>query len=726
MSDADYRKQKRGGDRAYERYLAGMDASMRQKVALTAAHLLAEGTIADMGMGSGSGSFALASLYPELEVTGVDVNPEMVERASERHVLPNLRFVVGDIAEPCLPSGSMDAILDSSVLHHVTSFNGYEHQAAMEALAVQSVMLKPGGILVVRDFLDPGPGEVWLDLPADDPELKACFERFCRDFRMLLPEESRGCEATEEEGPEGWHRFRMRHTMAAEFVLRKDYRRDWDLEILEEYTYATQASFETGLASLGLRVLASTPIWNPWIVTHRFEGKFRLWSLEGEALDFPATNYVVVGQKVEPGEGVRLVPGPETLPMGYLEMSHWAHRKTGEVYDLARRPGTTIDVLPWFHSGDSVHVLARRSYPRPIPACHPAPLDGSMPPTWVTEPLNVQQGDKPLGQTVDELLSRFEGIGPEGVRNMRPGTCIYPSPGGLQEQVRSVLVEVNPVRVEEPTRSLSGWTTSGLLRSMEARQLLRAAQVGALPDARLELHVYELLLRLGLDPGPWIGEGIELAGEAPVESAAIADLLDAPPRRCFRQVSRQESGGFLQVRARHFEEMDSSGEVLNRRKLEYVMPSRLSANTLAVALLRRSNGQVLLGLDDHDLPAAQCFMGNSNLWVTPAWRLPLYVSGRARSEDWLRGRIEAEYTLQCGDLWELGGRFYPSAGATPEVVHPFAVEILGGSGARQGLHWVPLVDVLRCRGGLPDGHLRVVSLRAAHALGFLSPIMEEA
>ncbi|MGZ7080771.1 MAG: hypothetical protein ACXVJT_15265, partial [Thermoanaerobaculia bacterium] len=59
-----YEKQQRGDRSAYERYLAGMDASMKQKVALTAAHLLAQGTVADMGMGSGTGTHALASLYP--------------------------------------------------------------------------------------------------------------------------------------------------------------------------------------------------------------------------------------------------------------------------------------------------------------------------------------------------------------------------------------------------------------------------------------------------------------------------------------------------------------------------------------------------------------------------------------------------------------------------------------------------------------------------------------
>ena len=39
----------------------------------------------------------------------------------------------------------------------------------------------------------------------------------------------------------------------------------------EEYTYFTQDAFEACFAALGLRVLASVPLWNPWIVRERFE-----------------------------------------------------------------------------------------------------------------------------------------------------------------------------------------------------------------------------------------------------------------------------------------------------------------------------------------------------------------------------------------------------------------------------------------------------------------------
>ena len=89
---------------AYQRYLRGMDASMRQKVALTAAHVLSEGVVADMGCGSGACSEALAALYPELEVVGVDADPEMVARARASFARDNLRFEVGDIARPIFPT----------------------------------------------------------------------------------------------------------------------------------------------------------------------------------------------------------------------------------------------------------------------------------------------------------------------------------------------------------------------------------------------------------------------------------------------------------------------------------------------------------------------------------------------------------------------------------------------------------------------------------------------
>ncbi len=737
MTDV-YSRQDRGSDSAYDRYLRQMDASMRQKVALTAAHLLCEGELADMGMGSGGGSYALAQLYPGLSVIGVDVNPVMVERARAELSLPNLRFVVGDVAKPCFPAGSLEAILDSSVLHHVTSFNAYDRPAAARALAVQAEALAPGGVLVLRDFVDPGPGAVWLDLPEGDgsgADPATCssaelFERFAREFRVLLPEGERGFAYRRVDADPacplapGFRRYELGHSHAVEFALRKDYRDSWAVEVQEEYCYATQAELEAICARLGLRVLASTPIRNPWIVEHRFRGKLALWTTAGEPLDFPATNIVVVGQKVPPFEGVAIREGDPQPLLGYLHHSCWRHHG-GKVHDLVRRPNTTVDVLPWFRKGGTVSVLARRGYPRPIVGCEPRgtrPIDGSTPATYVTEPLNVQQLDRPLGQTVEELCAAFPDIGEAGILSFEEGSRYYPSPGGIQEEVQSVLVEVNPVSTQELPFNRTGFSTAGVLRAIEARQLLRAAQVGALPDARLELNTYDLLLRLGLDPGEWIGEAIDPRPiGVDLGETSLAALAGRAHRRAFRRAEASESSGFLDLACAEFVELDAQGNLLGRRTLELVLPRRLSFNTVAVAVLARErDGRVLFGVDDDDLPAAQCFVGNSEILVAPAWRLPREIHGIERSRAWIAARLRAEYGIEVGRTWELGGRYHPSPGVTPEVVYPLAVEVasLAGAGARP-LHWVPLGEIAAARHHLRDGHLRVVALRAAHALGTL-------
>src|SRR5215471_8423970 len=53
MNSDRYQKQDRGNKAAYEAYFAGMDASVQQKIALTAAHFPTSGKVADMGCGSG-------------------------------------------------------------------------------------------------------------------------------------------------------------------------------------------------------------------------------------------------------------------------------------------------------------------------------------------------------------------------------------------------------------------------------------------------------------------------------------------------------------------------------------------------------------------------------------------------------------------------------------------------------------------------------------------------
>lgn len=698
----------RSNARAYDRYLAAMDASMRQKVAVLAAHILGRGRVADMGMGSGTGTDALAALYPALNVVGVDLDPEIVERARKRFDRDNLDFAVGDIAERVFPDASLDGVFNSSVLHHVTSFGGYTYEAAARAIAAQAAQLRTGGTVVIRDFVAPPDNDlVWLDLPSDDGDTSddpaTCstahlFERFAREFRSL--HDAPGFTYTRLEDPRsGWRRYQLPHRLAVEMILRKDYRQDWNNEVREEYCYYTQTEFEGVFTRLGLRVLASTPIRNPWIVKNRFVGKMALYRDDGTPIETTATNYIIAGEKVGEDEGVAFRHTP-TEPVGYLQLEGWRDVRTGRVYDLARRPVRTTDVVPWFvDERGELAVLARMSYPRPLLQHDVVALDGSRPPAYVTEPLVVT--DEAPDAVVTRLGFR--------VQRVAQGTPYYPSPGGILESVRCAYVEIDACWTAQPESGRSGFASPARVRAIDAGQVLRAAQVGALPDPRTELAVYALTSRLDDSLGPWIGDTFELA-DATGTASAIEPLLH-DTRSHFERTDALS--GFLRVEPYSWVELNRHDEPLATQTLELVTPAPFSNRTMSCALLARINGVTCIAIDDDDRPAAMALEGSSRLLVPPAFRLPAAITTLPHATRWVRERLHAQYGVEAAPLGELGGRYHPAPGLTPEVVHPF---VWTTAVAVPTLHWVPLSDAARHAQTLPDMHLRIAILRSAHAV----------
>lgn len=700
-----YAQQNRGDLDAYARYLANMDAAMKHKVALTAAHLPSEGQVADMGMGSGSGSEALAALYPRLKVVGVDVNPTMVEIASRQYVRDNLSFLVGDIAEPCFPAQSLHGIVNSSVLHHVTSYNGYRACEAERALQAQAAQLDSYGTLIVRDFLAPESQTIELRLP---PSWLETWQRFAREFRGLAPVEERGF-AYRDLGLDdrGWQRIEVEQWKAVEFVLRKDYQEDWATEILEQYTYFRQDEFEAHFQALGLRVLVSTPLFNPWILQNRFEGQFEFY--QGDTLlDYPPTNYLIVGEKVPQGEGVRFRPAAALPAQGFLEKVCYRHRESGKVFDLIRRPHPTVDVLPYSLSeGGNLSVLVRHSYPRPILSQLSRGLDGLTACGYTVEPITALQGEHPLGETVEQILQVQAGIAAAMILSMQPGQIHYPSPGGIREEVHTCFVHVTELdRMPTPQAPLM-WSHCGQIRALDAHQLLRSAQVNGLSDHRLEMHIFSLMRKLAIDPGPWLGDRLQTIAH---DRVVARGQLDFQSRRLYSSHPVEESPNFLRVVRHEYEELDRDGKVLTRGALESVEPGKLSCQTVVALPMIYQNDQWWVGLDLDDLPAAQAFSGNSCLWVAPAWRLPHEVTRQNQMRQWIGERLLSQMAVTAVEWAPLGGPYFPSPGLTPELVYPLAVRV--EVQPHSSLKFFPLAEIMDRWEDFRDGHLRCALLRA--------------
>jgi hypothetical protein len=730
-----YEKQHRGTQADYEAYFAGMDASMQQKVALTTAHFPVRGRIADMGSGSGRGTYDLSCLYGGLELVGVDINPVSVERARQQFRRPNLSYVVGDISDMVFPPESLDGILDSSVLHHVTSFNDFDVKRVLATLDNQVAQLKTGGVIIIRDFVIPdGPEQVQLDLPVTDGaeacdvrELStaALFELFARNWRSSVNRHEPVPYARMKSPHRGFARYELGLRAAAEFVLRKDYRADWETEILEEYTYLTQTHFEEAFRARGLRIVTSRPLWNPWIVQNRFEGKFHLSDSGGNPIPFPPTNYLIVGEKVRAGAGVELFEKQRRAisSPNFLSLKGYKHKASGRVVELVERPHQTLDVLPWCENAGQIFVFAKKDFPRPVVnACAGEPrLNSTTNSGYITEPISAIVNSEGVDdEEVRRILRERAGFEVGDIINVGARFSYYTSPGGVNELVISRPVEVRPGQTDFTFPNYTAFTDAGSVRELDATQVLRACHVGGLFDARLEINIYRLLHELGRNYGPWIGAPIDLSVrrcEFPLSDPAL--VMTPQAHAAFSEPAPLSEPQFLSLCEGSFAERDRDGRIIAEARFEYVRPKHLSNNTLVVLPVVKTEQGVFVGIEQRDLPAIQSFSGSSRIAVTPAWRLPSTVRHHSALPQFIKEALDRDFKLRAYRAWELGGSYFPTSGVTPEVVYPFVVEVEPGRHLDSALQFIPLAEITGKPSLLQDAHLLIAAHRLAHALGVL-------
>ena len=696
---------------------------MQQKVALTTAHFPVRGRIADMGSGSGRGTFDLASLYDGLELVGVDVNPISVERAREKFQRANLSYLIGDISQMVFPANSLDGILDSSVLHHVTSFNNFDVNRVLTTLDNQVAQLKPRGVIIIRDFVIPdGPEHVFLDLPTADGTA-ALFEVFARDWRSSVNPDGPVPFASVESPRHGFVRFQLALRAAAEFVLRKDYRADWDTEVLEEYTYLSQAQFEAAFRARGLRIVTSRPLWNPWIVRNRFEKKFYLSDLDDRPLPFPPTNYLIVGEKVDASEGVELCESRNEVLAApkFLKLSAYRHKETGEVWELVERPHQTIDILPWIDNDGQILVLAKKDFPRPlVNACaEQVRLAGASLSGYITEPISAIVEQQQRGQAalpdllhprvVTDILRERANLSEADVISIGEPHSYFTSPGAINELVMACLVQVRPqASFSSSSPNYTSFASAGMVRELDAQQVLRASHVGGMFDARLEINIYRLLHELGRSCGPWIGAPIKL-----LEQAFESDVLSLSPRSAFESCE-MSTPQFLSIRDGTFLERTRSGEVISEVAFEYVVPQKLSASTVTVIPAVKTQHSTYVGVELRDLPAVQSFSGSSRILTIPAWRLPLSLHSIGELPSFITDALQRDFALTVRNVWELGGSYFSSPGITPEVVYPFVAEVDATSIRSSQLHSTDLATLNPEH--LHDAHLLISTYRLRQAL----------
>ena len=113
-------------------------------------HRLAGGTLSgqhalEVGCGRGVGVEVLLDRLRADRVTAFDLDPAMVEKAQRRlHGRHGVSLTVGDACEIEQPSGTIDAVIEFGVIHHVPEWR--------RAITEIARVLRPDGLLLFEDL----------------------------------------------------------------------------------------------------------------------------------------------------------------------------------------------------------------------------------------------------------------------------------------------------------------------------------------------------------------------------------------------------------------------------------------------------------------------------------------------------------------------------------------------------------------------------------------------
>lgn len=707
--DKNYTTQDRGNKKDYQQYLEAMDTIAIEKVASASVFFEAkEGNVlVDVGMASGTSTAILAQLFPKLQIIGIDINPKMVQFAEETYNLPNLSFQEDD-GEKLLTfeKNTISGFFNCSAIHHITSYNDYDNNRAYNTLRRQVELLKDKGVLVIRDFVKVEQQEVILELSTltkeGNPSDAELFIQFSQTARSLATEKGFPIEEIEALKP-NTKRFHAFYTDVVEFIRRKDYYANWDIELQEEYGYYTQQEFETIFKELGLRIIISTPIYNQWIINNRYKDRFTIYNLAGEEIGFPPTNYLIAGEKVSGGKQLQLTRHLPKNNTPFLTLSTFKNIKTNRLYDIVKRPNKVIDIIPYRNSDTGLKVIAKHGYPRPLAnvKTDSSILDNKQYSGYIPEGLAIAETDN----IKSEIENRFN-IKLGEYETTYTSLNYYTSPGGINEKVTSMLIELHsPISLNTPlNEGYSGFKDSGYLHEYDAIQLLNTAQTGALVEARLEVNIYNLFLKLNIPLPKWLGQKTIIQNVEKIQATNLEKLLQLNTKE---YIYNDSQAGFLKTHRASFE---ATGINKDSAILEYVSPTQYSTNTVVTLSVFKNNEAFYVGLETRSLPVPQIFTNNSTIITVPAFRLPKEVKNYHDLEQYLN-------TLKFGNsnvigYSKLGEKYFPSIGITPEQVYPYIIHL---DQPTDTLHWIKINDLINNLDKIVDTHLLIALCRLYHS-----------
>ncbi len=692
----------------YKALLNSVPDAVIRKAWFTMSHLILPpgAKIVDMGCADGSMIFAMAVMNPDYYFIGVDHDRNLVRQARDLYQLKNLEFVCADIGETPVPENSVDAIISSFILHEIYSQSQCNEKIVETIIQNHFKCLKTDGLLFIRDFSLPESSYVLLEMPDEPSDLNdgvyglsepELLIQYSEKARPIDDPKHRGFYL--EELPPRFPRtrlFRLPYKWAYEFILRKDDREYWNEELHKEYSFLTERDMRRLLKTYDARLLYTAPHWDQQIVKARFEKKFKLFDEDGKMMGNPPTSFITLAQKVGEKKSLHLLERkPTRTPNRTIRITAMRDEVDGRIQDVVCRDQEIVEILPYRISDDNkltiyIHDGLPRGLVNAVPRSGPN-IDGKRWSGHMTEaigiPLDVFESIKP-GDTKSTFNFAREFLGLKIIpgKNIEDGPAFYPAPDHIDERIQTKYLQVQmPDGVLSPRHVLSditGFSTQGKIREVDAQRILNAIGVGLIPSSRLEIQILALYEKLGLPYEAWADCPLSLQTEEPEEVSRLKDMVDKMAQHDHR--FREIRGTAGQIRTAHSVFVDE-GQVkggiagLASREMEFILQEDKSQNTAVILpLTQRINGEVMAGIIEEYLPVPQRYKGNGYIVTCPSMPLPKEVTNFELARKYIAEKFEVP--IDC--VSRMGESYFSHIGVTPQRIYPFAVSTAGVKGWR--------------------------------------------
>ncbi len=684
----------------YKALLNAVPDAVIRKAWFTMSHLvLAPGSkIVDMGSADGSTVFAMAVMNPDYKFIGIDHDRNLVRQARDLYQLPNLEFICGDVgSHDVLPDNSVDAIINSFILHEVYSHTHCNERIVEEIIENHFRILKPDGLLFIRDFSLPESSYVLLEMPDErsdtsngifglsEPELLIQYSEKARPREDMT---YRGFYL--EELPPRFPQtrlFRLPYKWAYEFILRKDDREYWEEELHKEYAFLTERDMRRLIKAYDARLLYTAPHWDQQILKARFDKKFKLFDESGKMLGNPPTSFITLAQKVGEKKSLNLLERrPSRNAKRTLRISAMRDELEGRIHDVVSRDQEIVEILPYrIAEGNKLHIFIHDGLPRglvnAVPRSGPN-IDGKRWSGHMTEavamPYDVFESLKP-GDTKSTFNFARDFLGLKIIpgKEVEDGPGFYPAPDHIDERIQTKYLQVQapdgPITPRHVLADITGFSTTGKIREVDAQRILNAIGIGLIPSSRLEMQILALYEKLEIPYEAWADCPLNLQTEEPEHISRLKDIVDKLAQHDHRFKEIRGTAG--QIRTTHsifVDEGQNKGSItgLASREMEFILQEDQSQNTAVILpLTRRINGEVMAGFIEDYLPVPQRYKGNGYILTCPSMPLPKEITNFELARKYIAEKFEVP--IEC--VSRMGESYYSHIGLTPQRIYPFAV-----------------------------------------------------